>query len=486
MKTRLLFTILLVASSVFALKAQTSGGGAHKYGMIDIASIQGERSGTMMEVSMDIDYGGLSIRRNNDYQVIPLLVNGGDTVRLAPVVFVGKTLHKQQSRFLRLYGEVAYDSPSPYKQIEMPDRLGRSNIKYMASVPFEPWMNGAGIVIEIKENGCCGTLSDDFYRAGIVYKTVPPVVTYTVPEKRAKLRCAEMTAKVRFALDKSVIDPSLYDNRAELDSIYSFTEKIFDDTDCVISGIGLKGYASPEGRYSHNAALAAARTETLKQLLMQKYSLDPAMISVESVPEDWDGLASWLEGSEIAYRNEILAIIAATPDPDARDAKIKALDGGVTYKKLLNEVYPSLRRTDYVIEYEVVPFTVERGREMIEKAPGHMSLYEMYKVAESYPAGSPQFRKALVTAFAYYPDDPVANSNMAALSLANGDLAAAKRYMAKCEGYDFAKNNLGIIYALEGRYQDAERSFREAAGAGMKQAQTNLDNMYDLGLQERD
>lgn len=61
----------------------------------------------------------------------------------------------------------------------------------------------------------------------------------------------------------------------------------------------------------------------------------------------------------------MLDIITSTGNPDARDAKIIALDNGATYRTLLDRYYPALRRTDYVIAYNVRAFDVEEAREVI-------------------------------------------------------------------------------------------------------------------------
>ena len=88
------------------------------------------------------------------------------------------------------------------------------------------------------------------------------------------------------------------------------------------------GYSSPEGSYAANARLSEQRAKALEQNLKHAYQLDDSMIDCRSVPENWEGLAAWLREYRPSYMQKVLDIIGQTPEPDARDAKIKAIDGG--------------------------------------------------------------------------------------------------------------------------------------------------------------
>ena len=294
-----------------------------------------------------------------------------------------------------------------------------------------------------------------------------------------------MTARIRFEVSKSEIKRNLFDNAAELDSIYRFTERITGNPDLRITGVEMTGYASPEGNYSFNDRLSKARVDAFGNLIQSRYKLNGTTIKTTHIAEDWDSVSRWVASSDLANRSRVTEIISSTPDPDARDAKIRSLDNGATYHRLLTEVYPGLRRVEYTINYVVMPFTVEKGKEIIRTNPRYLSLYELYQIAETYPAGSPEFNDVFHIAAVNFPDDAAANNNMAAIAIRNGDLEAAKRYLAKAGNSPEALNNMGIVNALEGKTAEAERAFRSSIAAGNANASFNLQNILNLKLQER-
>ena len=69
----------------------------------------------------------------------------------------------------------------------------------------------------------------------------------------------------------------------------------------------------------------------------------------------------------------------------------------------------------------MLPFTVEEGKKVIRTNPQYLSLNELYQIALSYPQDSPEYEEVFMIALRYYPDDPVANNNMAAIALRKND-----------------------------------------------------------------
>ena len=147
---------------------------------------------------------------------------------------------------------------------------------------------------------------------------------------------------------------------------------------------------------------------------------------------------------------------------------------------LLHEVYPGLRRTDYTIDYTVLPFTVEEGKQVISTHPQYLSLNEFYQIALSYPVDSPEYEAVFVTALRYFPDDPVANNNMAAIALRKNDLKEAHKYLDKLTDFAGAHNNMGVLKALEGDFRAAEAHFPKAIEHGSSEAKFNNDNLTSL------
>ena len=176
----------------------------------------------------------------------------------------------------------------------------------------------------------------------------------------------------------------------------------------------------------------------------------------------------------------MLAVIDTVSDPDARDAGIRQIDNGATYLRLLREVYPQLRRVDYRISYTLPPFTVGQSRELIASRPEWLSLGEMCRLAECYPVDSPERAYVCATALEFYPDDPYACNNMAALALRCGDIQTARQCLNRCAGAPCTLNNLGILCLIDGDSEKARYCFSLAAEDGSGEAAYNLAHFDEL------
>lgn len=463
---------------------------------VKVVSYQSALVGQTVDMDMMINYDGILLEPNEEFVITPYLVKGENKLWLAPVVIVGEKRYKELER-----GHGLNANPSglmPYETVvlsrdyvrEMRRDARRNGVQwevdspntvmYSASFSYQGWMDGAEIRFDhvySRRN----VIAEYPSTIGTLYNPMPPQVMFLVPEVEVvKARSETMTSRVVFQVNKTTVDMNIFDNAAELENIYKFTGRLTGDDKVKVTGIKLTGYASPEGSYNLNAKLSLGRVNAIRDLLQKRYpGIDKSLYTVNNVPEDWDSVRRWVAASDIRYREQVLDIIDNYA-ADARDAKIRALDKGATYNMLLHEVYPGLRRTDYTIDYTVLPFTVEEGKQVISTHPQYLSLNEFYQIALSYPVDSPEYEAVFVTALRYFPDDPVANNNMAAIALRKNDLKEAHKYLDKLTDFAGAHNNMGVLKALEGDFRAAEAHFRKAIEQGSREAKFNLDNLTSL------
>ncbi len=306
-------------------------------------------------------------------------------------------------------------------------------------------------------------------------KECPPLPLIMPDAEQDKLRRIQGRAFLDFPVNETVIYPDYRRNPQELARIHKSVDSAMFDKSVVITRISLHGYASPESPYSNNTRLAKGRTEALKSYLERNYDLEPQIFLTEYTPEDWGNLKGflintdkrkvkgdyWYENKEyvetpeapevvMSHRSELLKVINRQMDPDAKEELLKKVGGGQPYQWLLQNVYPGLRHTDYVIEYRIKPFSVEKGRKLIYTHPEAMSLEEMYKVAMSYDEGTDEWNDALMIAVRQYPDDETANLNAACASLMTKRLGDAKKYIDKAGNTSEAKYVSNVLKAMEG------------------------------------
>lgn len=211
------------------------------------------------------------------------------------------------------------------------------------------------------------------------------------------------------------------------------------------------------------------------------YDLSGVSTDVRYEPEDWEGLESRVESSNLAGKDELLAIIrdGSITDPDRREAKLRTVAGSEPYRYLLREIYPALRHSDYKVSYTIRPIDVEEAKRLIYSDPKQLSLDEMFRVAQTYDMNSPEYREVFEIAVRMYPNDPVSNLNAANSALLSGKPADARRYLAKAAEGPEKRLAEGVAAWLEGDTERAATVFRSLEGdPGVgAQAKANLEQI---------
>ena len=395
-----------------------------------------------VEVSFSMDCSTLRLPSRRQMVITPLIISRSesDTLALPSVCIAGRNRYRMNKRKERLYGKEYGKAPVAGEGQEM-IRFNRKRdmlLEYNETVPAQEWMSGARVEIFRELQGCagCGEALGNAPVAELpVFKeeVERPNLQIMVAQAEEKRRSFTRSAYLNFKVNQSALLADYMNNPVELAKIYSSIDSIREDNNYRIARIEIVGYSSPEGSYAANARLSEQRAKALEQNLKHAYQLDDSMIDCRSVPENWEGLAAWLREYRPSYMQKVLDIIGQTPEPDARDAKIKAIDGGKIYNALLQEVYPKLRLVEYTVSYTVVPFSVEQGREIIKTRPDKMNHNEMYQVAASYGEGSDEYNRIIRMIAARFPGDRIANNNAAIVAWETGDYDAMRVYLKRLE-----------------------------------------------------
>jgi len=265
--------------------------------------------------------------------------------------------------------------------------------------------------------------------------------------------------------------PDYMNNRAELRKITDTLDIMAADANVSVREIKIHGYASPESPYEHNKMLATNRAKSLTDWLKQQYKLPANVFApAEATPENWEGLRNAvveMSESVLPHKQEILAIIddeTLPPDPKEWRIKMRYAD---EYRYLLREVYPGLRRSDYDISFNFSDFTLEQAKQVYKTRPYQLSVREMWDVAQTMQPGSPEYNKVLQTAVNVYPDDPVANLNLANVAIRQKDLLKAETLLDKAGDSAEALQSRAVLAILQQRYADAAALLDKAEQKGL-------------------
>lgn len=449
---------------------------------IDVSNRQIEKTpDKQVAVKIGFDLTQLDIKRQHSLVMIPILLSSdGVYEQTLPAVIVnGRVRDKVNSRM------EALDKSSLYPEeatVVRRDNGITQVVDYETEVPFKRWMIGGELLIRGYVVGCaaCGEGSEVADVGAILPAMEAPVYSFSFiapQEEMIKYRSETRSARLQFRQNSSVIEPTYRENRSELDSVRTSISLVKDNSDLSITGIYVTGFASPEGSYVYNMNLSERRAKAFAEYMKDDLKgINPELYHVAWKGEDWEGLrVEVLKHPQLERISDVLAIIDhCGNDKDVCEEKLKALQPSDIYRRLLNEMYPMVRRNEYRIEYNVRHFNLEEGRQMINSHPELMSVSEIQKVADSYGKGSKQYLDCMLRGAKAYPKDVVMQNNVA-LALIEAECIADAILLLKQAPRDARLINLlGVAYAKSGNVRNAEKEFSQAATLGCTEARNNL------------
>lgn len=423
------------------------------------------RSGSNLLVDMDVNLNELELPSNIRFVFTPY-VKGMDSIRkLPPMVVNGRRQQISYKRYAHRY--------FPENTTSIRRKNGtEQTVHYTGVLPYEEWMDNSNVVLAEDLCGCGGDLLAQ--NSSVLGRRRNYLSAYVRPSCEAvKERHREGRAFLDFPVDKVTLYPDYRNNPRELDSIFRTIKMVRDDRNTSITRIRIHGYASPESPYDHNAYLAENRARTLKDYVCRLTELDESLFEVEYTAEDWVGLRSFVASSNLEHRSEILELIDRDMDADSKEWLIKS-QYPEDYKFMVETWYPALRHSDYEVTYVVRAFNVEEAKELLYTKPQLLSLEEMFMVAQTYEPGSREFNDVFGIAVRMFPDDPVANLNVASVLINEGDYVRAEACLARADALPEALVARGVLAARQGRYDEARRCFIQARDAGVPEAAENL------------
>ena len=469
-----LFAVLLLTF------AHLSAGNKPYVEQIQFLNTEAKAGQGKVSLTMKVKLDDLSLQTQHSLRLTPILVGEDDlsTVEFPSLIVNGNTRNKIHTRAITLNNE------NPYKG-EIYDVIKRKNRKsqevdYDFTLPSEPWMQNARLMIREEVTGCAACEVTENILPLI--QLAPPFkpeyrLIYVMPEAEVKTRSDRHTATLNFKVDRYELLRNYRENEQELAKVDRVIAEVKNNDDLKITEFTVSGYASPEGNAQHNLNLSRNRANAFANYLSETHGMNRSLFEVEGYGEDWNSLRVRVANSFLEKKQEILAIIDNEPNKDARDAKIRNLDGGVSYKFMLDTYYPFLRRTEYTIAYVVRPFNVEEAKKLIKTNPKLLSLNEMFLVAQAYEPTSKEFKEVFDVAVRMYPNDPIAILNSAAADIEAGNYQEAVSRLEKLDTNAQAWNNLGVAYARLGKVEEAKKLFEEAAKAGNQEAIHNKEQI---------
>lgn len=358
-----------------------------------------------VHIDMKITATGIRIPSEESLTLIPSLHFGKKKVELPPVILSGS----RRARFDHREETVNPDrnKPLPYYTWIGVKRGNNYTLRYRVSIPYASWMEHAVLRLKQISKDCCTELliADDVLTEDInlpspctllaaneripdslqlptatskkkIIDKIVPVQTvdtfqkvtnlylyaenvsihkpedirpHTKPETSV-LRTATATLYIDYPRGGSKVDPMFGRNRRELLKVDSLITPLLGNPYIYIKEIRVTGYASPDGAYYDNEALAKARSIGFRGYLTKSYGLEDYPFRTAWVAEDWEGLRRLIRGKP--YEKATCFIIDNYGIFEGRERYLMELSGGWPYKEMLHELFPKLRRMEINIIYD--------------------------------------------------------------------------------------------------------------------------------------
>jgi Tfp pilus assembly protein PilF/outer membrane protein OmpA-like peptidoglycan-associated protein len=258
----------------------------------------------------------------------------------------------------------------------------------------------------------------------------------------------------------------------------------------VIRDMEIDGWASPEGEETFNEGLSERRSVTASNVVFDnfqklarkkdsqvKFKNPKDDINLKRIGHgpDWNGFLQEVESSTIADKRPILNVVKSS-DPDKREQEIRNMI--MIYPELQNQILPPLRRAEIKVNAFEPKKTDDEIARLSTSEPTKLSIEELLYAATLTDDWNTQYAiyKAAVQ---NYSQSWEANNNAGVVALKMGKADEAMNFFNKANqlkaNNGMVMNNLGVVYAYNDNWSEAETHFMNANKMG-------VDNNYNLAL----
>ena len=388
--------------------------------------------GTNVTVSFDVDTDVRDLPSNRKEVIMPYIYNGRDTLWLDMMEVYGKGRYKRERQVNHIEGDKDWE-------------LGENQVmkgeiyRYTSQVPLKRWMKSANLGIRRQLVGCAceQELAEENLAEGIALFEEPQMPARRIPEyvlvdASREWDFGQDELEIIFKVSKIEIDSSVFNNEVTFGKILAAVDKIHSNPHYKIDKIEVAGYASPEGRPAFNKWLGENRAKALINYIIEhrpEYNLTMDDFRIRNGEENWVGLRRVVAASEIENKDRVLEIIDDETIPsELKKDKIKWIDHGKTWKKMLDEIYPHLRCARYLAVY--------------------------------YDSTN---------------DEAVDIINQANALIREGKYAEAYEHVKPVEDDMRAFNTVGVTFMMQGEFEEAMKWFEKALDGNCPSAQNNID-----------
>ncbi len=297
------------------------------------------------------------------------------------------------------------------------------------------------------------------------------------PDALERVTYLNQDAKIMFQINSSTVRSAEL-NSEEIEALEQFIIANNGDAKKTVGDVYAQSYASPDGPLNYNDNLSQKRGETTKKALetrFKKNDVPAETFDVNAMGEDWEGFKELVAASDIEDKALILQVLSMYSDPQVRDAEIKNMTAAFTV--LAEKILPELRRSKMSVNVRVEGLTDDELKAAVATDINTLTVEEMLFSATLYSDNATKLK--IYTAAANKYNDFRAWNNMGVVNAWEGNYDDAKSNFTKAAGINNSNaqvvNNLGVVALAEGNKEEAAKYFAASSASEAK---------YNKGLVE--
>jgi tetratricopeptide (TPR) repeat protein len=340
---------------------------------------------------------------------------------------------------------------------------------------------------DVIEKDASGNIRMDLYQVSSDYAID---LMELAPHGYEKVTIVSDQASIYFAKNLHNFNANLEWNKkedvmAQMESLENFVRKGWE-----IKDIEINGWASPEGEETFNEGLSERRAKTANTMLLRSLSKlgreSNSMVAYKNAEEDinfkiighgpdWNGFLRVVENSQITDKRPILNVVKSS-DVLKREQEIRNMIN--IYPELEDYILPPLRRAEIKINCYEPKKTDEEIARLATSNPKELTEAELLYAATLTDDWNTQY-SIYKAATQNFPGSWKGFNNAGYMAMKLGKTAEALTHLKKAE--DLNKNsgqimnNIGVAYAIQDDFKQAENYFLNANKMG-------VNNNYNLGL----
>ena len=354
---------------------------------------------------------------------------------------------------------------------------GGGSLSYTDKVAYQKGMEVA--TLEVKATGAVKSKTKEFPAMKIADGTIITPLLVKNDERPilgkdafVKVIPRSVEGEIHYLVNQSNVRPAEM-NDADIKAMREFVKDGV-SKEFTFKSLNVSAYASPDGEQTLNANLAESRAKTglsaIEGILLKNKiaeAKEEGFYNTETTAEDWEGFKRLMEQSDIADKELILRVLTMYSDLDQREKEIKNL--AATYVEVSEKILPSLRRAKLTLNAEENARTDEEIQTLLASTPDSLSVEEILYAATLTDDINKKLEIYQI-AEKVYPADWRSSNNVGYIYLLQNKVNDAQAQFEKADAASadnpIVKNNLGICARWKGDRAKAAELYEAAAGAG--------------------